>query len=287
MLHLATSKTLLALFACILLVASGSFIKQSGQARQTTSDAPSSCPPTTFDEFREFNFGTGQSFFSIRLSDDGNIIWLRSPNQITHIDDQEGYVVCGTGVATAYDANWFNDESGWGQSSVMQCGGPGTLPITVTRQTLDGTLELKQTIDWNPQEKEVFFTMTLKNISGAQLTNVKLARYFNGDISRVNNSPGVDNDDDIYDRDTDAVWGKDNGAGAGHHSVVLLAQTPGLSHTAAVESKASFDITKSTCTPIAEPVPTAPGDYTGRLTYNLGTFNPGVSRTVKYIYRRQ
>ena len=285
MLHLTISKTLLALFACILLLASGSFIKQSGQARQTTSTAPSDCPPTNFDT-QEFNFGTGQNFFSLRLSTDGTILWIRSPNQITHIDQEEGYVVCGTGVATAYDAG-FNNEGGWGQSTVMQCGGPGTLPLIFTRQTLDGTLELKQTIDWNPQEKEVFITMTLKNISGAQLTNVKLARYFNGDISRVNNSFVIDNDDDIYDRDTDAVWGKDNGAGAGHHSIVLLAQTPGLSHTPVVETKANFDITKSTCTPIAEPVPTAPGDYTGRLTYNLGTFNPGVSRTVKYIYRRQ
>ncbi|MGB7922626.1 MAG: hypothetical protein WCF57_05220 [Pyrinomonadaceae bacterium] len=283
MLRLITSKSLLALCACILLLVSGSFIKQSARAIQPTSTAQGDCPPIFFDE-EEFDFGTGQGFFSLRLSSDGNIRWIRSPNQITHIDDQEGYVVCGTGVATAYDAGFI--DSGWSQSTVMQCGGPGTLPMIFTRQTLDGTLELQQIIDWNPQEKEVFITMTLKNISGAQLTNVRLARYFNGDISRVNNSPFTDAIDDIYDRDTDAVWGKDNGAGANHHNISLLAQTAGLSHTAAVESKANYDTTKTTCEPIPEAVPTAPGDYTGRLTYNLGTFNVGVSRTVKYIYRR-
>ena len=283
--HLATSKTLLALCAGIILLVSGSVMVQSGHALTITSIAQSSCPPTTFNE-QEFNFSTGQTFFSLRLSSDGTIRWLRSPNQITHIDEQEGYVACGTGVATAYDAGGFNDESGWGPSTVMQCGGPGTLPITITRQTLDGKLELNQTIDWNPQEREVFITMTLKNISGTQLTDVKLARYFNGDISRVNNSPVEDNDDDIYDRDTDSVWGKDDGAGAGHHAVILTAQTPGLSHTATVETFANWTATKSTCTPVATSVPTAPGDYVGRLTYNVGTLNAGVSRTVKYIYRR-
>lgn len=94
------------------------------------------------------------------------------------------------------------------------------------------------------------------------------------------------NTDDIYDRDTDAVWGKDNGAGANHHNISLVAQTPGQSHSAAVETKTNFDTTEATCAPIEMAVPTAPGDYTGRLTYNLGTFNAGVSRTVKFIYRR-
>lgn len=285
--HLTISKTLAALCFCILLLACASSMGQSG--RQIPKAAPPrGDSPETTDCIAELMFGTGQNFFHICISSHGNIATIRSPAGYAHIiqgDDDEGYVVCGTGADNSYDSG--PAEEGWGPSTISQPGGANTFPLTITRQTFDAKFELEQTFDWNPQEREILITMALKNISGAQITDIKLARYFDGNISRIMNSLPHDNTDDIYDRDADAVWGKDNGAGAGHHMLMLAAQTLGLSHTAAVETIADFTATRATCTPVPVPVPTAPGDYVGRLTYNVGTLNPGVRRVVKYIYRRQ
>lgn len=285
MLHLTTPKTLMALFACLLLLASGSVATRSGQELKPTSSEQINSP-TTSGCYEDFFLGSGPNYFRVCVSPHGNISYLWSPAGYYHINvGNEGYVVCGTGVATAYDAG--NVESGWNQAAnIVQPGGPHTYPIITTRQSTDGKLELKQTIDINLAEKEILITMALKNISGAQITNVKLARYFDGDISHYSRGGGQDFPD-IYDRDADAVWGKDDGAGPGHHSLTLAALTLGQSHTAAVETAADYQNTRSTCTPAAVPtVPTSPGDYTGRLTYNLGTLNAGATRTVKFIYRR-
>ena len=75
------------------------------------------------------------------------------------------------------------------------------------------------------------------------------------------------------------------------HGVMLTALTFGTGHTIAVEkfqdwTPASGGGTARGCTAIAQPTPTAPGDFVGRATYNLGTINPGSSKTVKALYRR-
>ena len=279
-------KTPVALCFVILLLACNSVMAQSRQKAQPLSPQESSSPQT-FEcvPEQDFFFGTGPTFFRFCVSKHGNIVYLFSPAAYLHLVGEEGYVACGTGASNAYDAGMV--EAGWGESNISQPGGSLTLPLIITRQSLDGNFELKQTIDSNRNEKEILITMELKNISAGQLTNVKLARYFNGDISRylVGSAP-PDNTDDIYDRDSDSVWGKDNGAGPGHHSLTLATLTFGQSHSAAVETYADWSATKSTCTPVAASVPTSPGDYTGRLTYNLGTLNAGASRIVKFIYRR-
>lgn len=280
-----TLKTLAALCAGVLWLASGSITAQSEQDTRLVSAQEDSSPQTN-NCFEDFFLGSGPNYFRVCVSPHGNLPFVWSPAGYQHISPpgDEGYVVCGTGVATAYDAG--PAESGWQASGITQPGGAHTYPLIITRQSVDGKLELKQTIDINLAEKEILITMALKNISGAQITDVKLARYFNGDISRYNLG-GTQNFPDIYDRDADSVWGKDDGAGPGHHSLTLAALTLGQSHTAAVETFADYNNTRSTCTPVAvATVPTSPGDYTGRLTYNLGTLNAGATKTVKFIYRR-
>jgi hypothetical protein len=156
--------------------------------------------------------------------------------------------------------------------------------LTIKRQSTDGKLELTQTFNWDTAQKEILITMVLKNISAVSLSAVKLARYFDDDLDSPLDE--ADELDDIYDQDSDSVWGRDGGTGAGHHGVMLTALTFIQSHTTAVQLFSDFNGDAGSCT--ASPVATVPatGDYTGRVTYNLGTLNAGQSKTVQMLYRR-
>lgn len=278
-----TSISLLICCAGLLTLASQSAaLAQSESAPPAIKDINS--PASTIcGAGRTFMFGAGAYLFKFCISDHGNILELQSPANFTQIGIREGYVACGTGAANAYDTG--SDESGWGASTITQPGGANTLPVTIKRQSTDGKFELTQTFTADSAQKEITITMVLKNISAASITNVKLARYFDGDLSgSLNNG---DAGDDIYNRDTDSVWGKDNGAGVGHHGLALTALSFAQSRSMAVESYGNFSMASfGNCSPFAENVPTAPGDYVGRLTYNLSTLAAGVSKTVKVIYRR-
>jgi hypothetical protein len=230
-----------------------------------------------------FTFGSGLDLFKFCLTDHGNILQLQSPANYRQITTQEGYVACGTGAANAYDAG--TAEGGWDvATTITQPGGANTLPVTITRNSTDGKFQLKQTFDWNSAQKEITVTMVLKNLSAASITNVKLARYFDGDLSSGLNSS--DPNDDLYNNDFDSVLGRDSGAGAGHHGLLLTSLAFAQSHTTAVEAAADFANTRSTCIPVAASVPTAAGDFTGRVTVNLGTLSAGASKTIKVLYRR-
>ena len=120
--------------------------------------------------------------------------------------------------------------------------------------------------------------MTLKNVSNATQSNVTLARYFHGAFDK-------DTGDDKYYRTPDTVSGKDG------YGVMLTAQTFGTGHTIAVEkfqdwNPAGGGGTARGCTAIGQPTPTAPGDFVGRVTYYIGTINPGSSKTLRVVYRR-
>ena len=279
--HTLTSVSLLICCVGLLILASQPAMAQSDSAAQAIKES-NSPDNTACGAGKTFTFGAGLNFFTFCLSDHGNILQLQSPVNFRHITVREGYVVCGTGAATAFDAG--DTEGGWGTANISQPGGANTLPVTITRNSTDGKFELKQTFDWNPAQKEITITMVLKNLSASSISNVKLARHFDADLSSSLSTS--DGGDDIYNRDTDSVWGKDNGAGVGHHGVALTALSFAISRSTAVETFGDYVNTRSTCTPIAASVPTAPGDFTGRLTYNLSTLAAGTSRTVKVIYRR-
>lgn len=231
---------------------------------------------------KTFTFGAGLDLFKFCLSDHGNILQLQSPANFRHITTKEGYVVCGGGT-NAYDAGIA--EGGWeAATAISQPGGANTLPVTITRASVDGKFQLKQTFDWNPAQKEITVTMVLKNISGASIANVRMARYFDGDLS--SNLSSIDPTDDIYNGSDDSVLGKDNGVGAGHYGIMLTNLGFAQLHAPAVEKFDDFVTTRSTCTPTEADVPTAPGDYTGRMTFPLGTIAAGTTKTVKVLYRR-
>lgn len=273
---------LLLCFSLFILATQHPVMAQAEQASQSVkqSDRPESvdCPAS-----QVFTFSSGANYFKFCISEHGNFINLISPSPQYHNFGREGYIACATGAANAYDGGF--DEAGWGAATATQPGGPKTFPLTIKRTSTDGKLELTQTFNWDTAQKEVLIQMVLKNVSAGSLTLVKLARYFDYDLD--SSSARDDNDDDIYDQDSDSVWGRDSGTGAGHHGVMLTALTFVQGHTTAVQSFTDFVTDQGSCTasPVAT-VPTAPGDYGGRVTYSLGTLAAGASKTVAVLYRR-
>jgi hypothetical protein len=278
--------TFMGLCATLLLLASP-VMAQSDRAAQSVTKSNSPAGSVCDENTKNFTFGSGVNFFNFCLSDEGTIGRFTSPaGPSSHISLYEGYVACGTGAANAHTVGGSEvSDSGWGPESISQPGGPNTLPITITRNSTDGKFQLAQTFEWNTAEKEVLITMILKNISGASITNVRLSRYYNSHVS-----DGLF--DDIHDRDSDSTWATDPGAGAGHHTVMLTALTFSQTHTAFVEKFDDWNPggggaqTATKCTAIAQPVPTAPGNYIGRITYVIGTLSAGASKTVQVVYRR-
>lgn len=161
------------------------------------------------------------------------------------------------------------------------------MPLTIARTTTDGKFQLNQTFDWDTLKKEVTVAMVLKNTSGLSQANVQLARYFDGDLSN-------DFGDDIYDANADSVWGLDGsyGSGAGHHGLMLTTLSFAQPHSVAIEKYSDWDPLGSSqqrarsCLGIRQIGPTAPGNYVGRITFNLGTIAAGGTKTIIVLYKR-
>ncbi|HEX8653118.1 MAG TPA: hypothetical protein VF708_20035 [Pyrinomonadaceae bacterium] len=253
----------------IILVGSGLVIAQH-QSPQNTS-----CYST-------HTFGAGANKFTFCISNTGTLINLESPASFKQLGVLEGYILCGGQTVYAYDAG--NDFLTWSSLDYQQPNGPNTLPLTIIGRTVRGEFQVTQTFEATPEEKSVRITVAVKNISGVGISNLKFARYFDADLSN-------DSGDDIFDTDADSVWGRDSGSGAGHHGLLLTALSLLQSHTVAVEKRSDWyplttPGTAATCSPLPQASPTAPGNYVGRLTYNLGTINTGVTKIVKLVYRR-
>ena len=274
-----TSLFIVTLFTVVCLLTSIPALAQSDGSsglqiiKEANSPESTTCPPA-----QTFTFGSGASKFAFCITDHGNIRSLESPATFNHLTHTEGYVVCGTGIADAYDA--AANESGWSNPSATdQPNGPHTFPLAITRNSTDGKLQLKQSFDWDTEKKEITVTMVLKNISGAAIKNVKLARYIDGDMDGTPSG-------DLYNAGTDSVWGRQSGSSGVRHGVMLTALSFATAHTPEVETYLNWSNNRGSCTPVAEAVPTAPGDYVARMTFSLGTISAGQSKTVKMLYKR-
>jgi len=226
-----------------------------------------------------FTIGTGATFMQVCFSEEGTLMQFESPAGFEHLragGSGEGYALCSRTGVHGFAASVAED--GFGPPTSTQPGGPGTFPLTSTRTTTDGIFQLTQTFSRDSSQLALILSMTLKTLSSVAQSSVQLSRYFHG---------ALDNDagDDKYSRTPDTVVEKES------YGVMLTAQTFGTGHTIAGEkfqdwTSASGGGTARGCTAIGQPTPTAPGDFVGRVTYNLGTINPGSSKTVKMVYRR-
>ncbi len=216
-------------------------------------------------------FGAGANQFNTCLSSEGNVV-----NFVFSGTDQfigfEGYQVCAPGIGLTYFDLGAQGQSGWGAAAIVQPKGPGTLPITITRNTTDGHWNLKQTYAKDTVEDDFTITMTLKNTGGPVGAPVYLGRW--------------------NDFDNDATFGADDGIvttdsiqtrGAGLRGVSLQAITRTTAHFALL---GVYPTGAGNCTAggVGSLLNT---DLAGHVEYNLGGFNAGQVKTVKFTYARK
>jgi hypothetical protein len=100
---------------------------------------------------------------------------------VVSLKHREGYTAC-TWTLPTWTPNGFDasaDSSGWGPSPVSQPNGAATLPLIVTRQTLDGVIKLKQTFTMNAAERGADIKMDVTNLTPMR-HDLRLSRYFDG-----------------------------------------------------------------------------------------------------------
>jgi len=225
--------------------------------------------------------GSGANFLGVRVSDHGNLRSFESPaGQEQVFDGNEGYAVCSAGGVTVHGHDTGSVEGGFGAPTFVQPTA-GAFPLTVTRNTTDGKFQLKQV--WNRPdavEKDVTVTMTLTNRSSATITGVLLSRSGDFDIGNSSTDRGANTGDSVWQWD-DVSTGDPGG-------LMLSALTFGTSHTPRVEGGGAWTSgSRLHCLAPSVTTPTDPaGDFAMRMAYDLGAFNAGQSKTVKYVYGR-
>ena len=235
-----------------------------------------------------FTSGSGITFLKVCITDNGNISWFESPAGKVHLQQREGYAVCSgaiegpSSVVHGFDANIAAD--GWGNSIVSQPNGAGTFPLIITRKSLDGVIQLKQTFIRNTVERKVDVKIDVKNMTGYALNKVYMSRYFDGDLD--NNSST-----NAYDYTLGSVWAR--GPDQNSHALTLTNTSNGIQSVVAnVYDYAQWD-------PYGQLSQYARGcgqqraytwgvmhDFVGGLTLYFDTLNPGQTKTATLFYQR-
>jgi hypothetical protein len=175
-------------------------------------------------------------------------------------------------------------EEGFGPPKFSQPN-PGKFPLTITRKTTDGKLQLKQV--WSKPdatEKDVTVTMTIKNFSNATNFDMVLSRSGDFDVGASSSDHGG--------RTGDSVWQLDDVSSAAAETsrvgTMLTALTLGTNDETLIEHSDEWvGVTREVCAPgTGLPTPTSVQDVAMRLSYNFVTLNAGRSKTLKFEYGR-
>jgi hypothetical protein len=214
-----------------------------------------------------FSSGGGGSSVKYCVSANGTIEGFRAPTGQEHIavgQLLEGYVVCTGTTAQAWDLSATAD--GFGAPTVLS--GPTATGITLRRSSPQ--YQLDQVFKLDKKEKDVTITMTLTNISGAMIPDVRLTRAYDPDI---NNDFG----DDLEVKSARGVWAGDVDA------ITLTGVTWGLPTDTAIDADPV-----AACSPVGGIVPGVTGDARlAAVTYCVGNMAPGAKKKVAFIYRMQ
>jgi hypothetical protein len=180
-----------------------------------------------------------------------------------------------------YDANIA--ASGWGNPAISQPNGAGTFPLIITRQSLDGVIQLKQTFTRNTADRGLDVKLDVKNMSISALNDVRMSRYFDGDIDNSSTN--------AYDYTNGSVWARGSNLNNAN-AFTLTAASTGMQVISDVYDYAQWN-------PFGTMSQYARGcgqqrawtwgvqhDFVGGLTLYLGGFNPGQTKTATVLYRR-
>jgi hypothetical protein len=249
---------------------------------QGLNSSSSGIEPLNTQCLATFESGSGADRIRICISKHGNLMRLESPAGVEHIRNGtflEGYVLCTDATATEVGFDLGFEEDGFDDGTVNQPGGPGTLPVIVTRNSLDGRFQLIQTFTWDPANLRVRIEMQVKNVSGVKQFSVDLRREVDLDIGQ--NVTGTFDNNWGESLESIFAW---NDAGPGTSApqgVSLTAASPKTPHFTEVASKPEAGCFSTS----GVPTPTT-GDLLGIVTYNIGNIPANQTKTVSYVYER-
>jgi hypothetical protein len=257
----------------------------ASESEQSISDvAPASTTP-----FYTFSSGVDRGTL-VTISDHGNIIEFKSPNspgaEYEHIGVgalSEGYILCydiGGVTYRSYDTG--SSEANFGPATTT------IKPVSVTRNTIDNVLQLKQIFLFQGIRKMLHIKMTVTNISSLVVNNVILRRQVDFDIDTGGASgwAGFINNHARTSEDGVFAWNDPSAAPVGYeaHGMIMrhLLQTYEVSHVA----KVTDGILDNSCSPAAKPTPVLDSDDGETLEYYLGDMAPWESKYVVIAYER-
>ena len=224
-------------------------------------------PPPPATCAHTFSKGSGAALVKYCVSDRGTIVKWEAPAGQEHIgvgDVWEGFVICSGTTPQAWDLT--TSESGFGAATILS--GPTATGITLRRASAQ--YQLDQVFALDTKEKDVLMTMTLTNISGAAIPDVRLARVYD---------PDMDNDsgDDVEMKSARSVWARDVNAST------LLGTLWTFATDTAVDTNPA-----AACSPASGPTPATTGDARlASVTYRLGNMSAGAKKKVTFVYRAQ
>ena len=189
----------------LLLVVGGVAVSQQRQELSTSSHSSTASDKSGGDVSIQsttvkasFVSGTGADFLGVKVSNHGNLLSFESPaGQEAVFTGREGYALC-SGPSTVNGHDTGGVEEGFGPPKFKQPN-PGKFPLTITRKTTDGQLQLKQV--WSKPdatEKDVTLTITVKNISSGSSFVVVLSRSGDFDVGTSSTDQGA--------RTSDSAW---------------------------------------------------------------------------------
>lgn len=208
----------------------------------------------------------------VTISRDGNITTFKGTSAQDNHMYGEGYALCNTGSSPRFSTTFA--DSGFA-TSTCNCAGN---TCTVTRNTTDGRLRLTQEFT-KPANSERSFNikMTVRNLTGSNVTNVLLRRIAAPDID------GAFSEWHHATRDSYSAWGTKATNNPFAVRLRHITKSP-----AAITSEAkTTNLLDTTCNPVdqtfGDPIF---GDFGGTVQYSLGSLGPAASKSVTVQYIR-
>jgi hypothetical protein len=248
---------------------------------QGVNSSASGFEPLNAQCLATFENGSGADRIRICISKHGNLMRLESPAGVEHIrngDFLEGYVLCTDATTNEVGYDLGPNEAGFDDGTVSQPGGGGTLPLIVTRNSLDGRFQLIQTFTWDPASLRVKIEMQVKNVSGVKQFNVDLRRLVDLDIGE--NVTGLFENNWGESLESVFAWNDVGQGTTAPQGVSLTAASPKTPHFTTV---AFIDLG---CVSLSPQITPTFGDFAGVVTYNIGNIPANQTKTVSYVYER-
>lgn len=270
-----------------LLLAIGLVVMPTGagawDGEQSLSGGPGIESTTPFYTWSSTSYGG----IAVTITTHGNLLAFTSPNkagaQYEHINSgalSEGYVLCYTNPYTgvyvnAYDIGYA--ELGFGPATTT------TSPVTVTRKTSDGLLELKQTYSFSSSGKYLTIYMYIKNLTADQhITGIVLRRQVDYDVDTGGTQGWAAylNTHAKTSKDGAFAWNDPSRAPAGREAHGMMLWNYNSSSGITAQAKVSGGILDTSCTcttAVATPV-TVPIDYGETIQFTFPSLTHGSTK---------